>query len=352
MAFFEYSGIGITAIAAAVPKNVFNNINDNVYFTEKEVGSVIKMTGIVERRVADAKMCASDLCFAAAEKLLEDNQINREEIDVLIFISQTPDYRMPATGIILQNRLSLGKHCAAMDINLGCSGYIYGLNLAYSYANHTSIRKVLLLNGETRTKVYSFKDKSTGLLFGDGGTATLIEAGEKYTKAHFSLHADGKRWQAIMIKNGGYRNPSSLDSILEKEYPDGSIRTDEQGVMDGPCVFDFTIQEVPESIKYIMEKTGTSIDDIDVFLLHQANKFITNHIAKKLGLPMEKIPYSLHKFGNTSSVSIPLTIVSELREQCIGDNLQTLMCGFGVGLSWGTGLVELNSCQISELLEI
>ena len=352
MAIFKYSEIGISGISAAVPKEKNNNLTPNDFFTEKEAKSVVKMTGIKERRVAPSNICASDLCYEAAEQLLKDMAIDKNTIDVLIFISQTPDYRMPSTGIILQHRLGLSKSCAAFDINLGCSGYVYGLCLAYSFCKQKTINKVLLLNGETRTKVYSFKDKSTGLLFGDAGAATLIERNKDAGDSFFSLNADGSRYHFIMIPAGGYRYPSSPETVKEKVFEDGSIRTDEQGIMDGSGVFDFTIQDVPQDIIRVLNESGRSINDIDIFLFHQANKFITDHIAKKMGIPLEKVPYSLDKFGNTSSVSIPLNIVSELSNQLPNEAKTVLMTGFGVGLSWATGLLNLIRPYISKLIEI
>ena len=352
MAIFKYSGIGISGISAAAPKEKYNNLVHNDFFTEKEVKSIIDKTGIKERRVASSNICASDLCYFAAKQLLKEMVIDINTIDVLIFISQTADYRMPATSIILQDRLGLPKSCAAFDINLGCSGYVYGLSLAFSLCTHNTIRKVLLLNGETRTKVYSFKDKSTGLLFGDAGAATLIERNKDAGESIFSLNSDGSRYQSIMIPAGGYRYPSSSETVKEKVFDDGSIRTDEQGIMDGSGVFDFTIQDVPWDITRVLHESGKAINDIDIFLFHQANKFIVDHIAKKMGIPLEKVPYSLDKFGNTSSVSIPLNIVSELSYQLSNEVKTVLMTGFGVGLSWATGLLNLNKPYISQLIEI
>jgi 3-oxoacyl-[acyl-carrier-protein] synthase III len=352
MAKLKYHNIGISGLAAAVPSHKIDNLAPNEWFTEKEAKSVVKMTGIRERRVAPPELCASDFCFAAADNLLREMQLDRTTIDVLIFISQTPDYRMPATGIILQNRLGLPKSTAAFDINLGCSGYVYGLSLAYSFCLQPAIRRVLLLNGETRTKVYSSKDKSTGLLFGDGGAATLVERKASVGDSYFSLNADGKRSHYIMIKSGGYRNMSSIDSLTEKQYEDGSIRNDEQGIMDGAGVFDFTIQDIPRDIEAVLGFSGNSHVEIDYFLLHQANKFITDHIARKMNIPMDKVPYSLQKFGNTSSVSIPLTMVSELREQLMQNELKLLMTGFGVGLSWGTCIINTDHVHVCDLFEI
>jgi 3-oxoacyl-[acyl-carrier-protein] synthase-3 len=352
MAIFKYSGIGISGISAAAPKEKYNNLVHNDFFTEEEVKSIVNKTGIKERRVASSNICASDLCYFAAKQLLKEMVIDINTIDVLIFISQTADYRMPATSIILQDRLGLPNTCAAFDINLGCSGYVYGLSLAFSLCTHNTIRKVLLLNGETRTKVYSFKDKSTGLLFGDAGAATLIERNKDAGESIFSLNSDGSRYQSIMIPAGGYRYPSSSETVKEKVFDDGSIRTDEQGIMDGSSVFGFAIQEVPWDITRVLHESGKAINDIDIFLFHQANKFIVDHIAKKMGIPLEKVPYSLDKFGNTSSVSIPLNIVSELSYQLSNEVKTVLMTGFGVGLSWATGLLNLNKPYISQLIEI
>lgn len=352
MALLRFESIGISGLAAAVPKTIVDNMAPNDFFSEKEAKSVVRMTGIKERRKAKDDQCASDFCYAAAQGLLEEMHINRNTIDVLIFISQTPDYRMPATATILQSRLELSKATAAFDVNHGCSGFVYGLAIAYSYCMNPLVNKVLLLNGETRTRVYSPKDKSTGLLFGDGGTAVLIEKNEKYRSSYFSLNADGNRNHYIMIKSGAYRNPSSAESLREKRYDDGSIRTDENGVMDGSGVFDFTIQDVPQDIEKLLDFSKEQIESIDAFYLHQANKFITDHIAKKLGIPLAKVPYSLQKYGNTSSVSIPLTMVSE-NKQLIRDNAQrALVCGFGVGLSWGTGLIDLQKPYVCDLREV
>lgn len=352
MALLRFDNIGISGIAAAVPKNIIDNLASNDFFSEKEAKSVVKMTGIKERRKALDTQCASDFCYSAALKLLEDTQTDRTTIDVLIFISQTPDYRMPATSAILQSRLGLPKSTAAFDINHGCSGFVYGLAIAYSYCMNPLVNRVLLLNGETRTRVYSAKDKSTGLLFGDGGTAVLVEKNRKYGESCFSLSADGNRSHYIMIKSGAYKYPSSVESLKEKQYEDGSIRTDEHGVMDGSGVFDFTIQDIPLDIEKLLNYSNTQLDSIDTFYLHQANKFITDHIAKKMGIPLTKVPYSLQKFGNTSSVSIPLTMVSESKELLKENDLRALICGFGVGLSWGTGLINLCKPHVCDLIEV
>ena len=257
MAFLTYEGIGVTAMAAAVPKKVINNYEYTEFFPADQVKEVVDKVGIFERRFADENTCSSDLCYAAAEKLIADNDINRSEIDLLVFISQTPDYRMPATSIILQHRLGLPNSCIAFDINLGCSAFMYGLSVVYGMMQGGHIRKALILDGETRSKVYSPKDRRSAFIFGDGGIAALVECDKKFGKSYFSLNSDGSRADLIMIKGGGYRHMSSIETLQEKvvdEY--GNIRSDEQGDMNGGDVFNFVIREVPRDIKKTLEYAG------------------------------------------------------------------------------------------------
>ena len=352
MAFLQFKQIGITGVAASVPKQKIVNAECTGFFTPKEVKSAIQKTGIAERRVADKKTCASDLCCAAAEALLEEMSIDRNEIDVLIFVSQTPDYRMPVTGTILQDRLGLAKTTAAFDINLGGSGYVYGLALAYSFAQQESIRKVLLLDGETRTKVYSSKDKVSGLLCGDGGSATIVEKIDHANPTYFSLNSDGAGSRIIWIKGGGYRHPSSAETLREKEHEDGSIRCDEQVAVDVAGFTDFALREIPADMVHIFEYAGEDYEGIDFYLLHQAAKFINDQIAKKMKIPQDKVPYSMHKFGNTSSVSIPLTMISEIRDKLQRDKNRLFMSGFGAGLSWASAITSIDRCIIPKLVEI
>lgn len=353
MAILEFNSIGVTALSACVPKNIIDNYKYTQYFNEDTVKQIVDKIGIFQRRFADENTCSSDLCFEAAEKLLTDNNINREEIDVLLFVSQTPDYRMPATSIILQNRLKLSKNVIAFDINLGCSGFLYGLSVAYSLLNsQRNIKKVLLLDGETRSKVYSPKDRRTAFLFGDAGVAALIERNNKIKNSYFSLNSDGSLSDLIKINAGGYRNPSSIETIQEKvvdEY--GNIRSDEQGYMNGADVFNFVIVEVPKDIKNLLTFAGKSIQDFDYFVFHQANDFINSYLAKKLKINNELIPSTIAKYGNTSSVSVPLTIVSELSNKMAG-NKTLLLSAFGVGMTWATAIINFDDCVISDIVEL
>ncbi len=353
MAKVSFNNVGITAMAAAVPHTVIDNYHyDLDIWPEEEVKKVVDKVGVTKRRFADKNTCSSDLCFAAAEKLFADNNLDRSEIDLLVFLSQTPDYRMPATSILLQDRLGLPMTTMAFDVSLGCSGFISALTIVYSMMQNFGFRKALLLDGETRSKVYSRKDRREAFIFGDAGIAALIERDEKFGESHFSLNSDGSRGNLIMIPGGGYRNMSSEETLREKvvdEY--GNIRSDEHGHMDGADVFNFVIVEVPKDIKRLFAATGEDIHQMDYYLFHQANAFINNYIAKKMKLDTAKIPWTIEKYGNTSSVSVPLTIVSELKDKMVGRK-KLMMSAFGVGMAWATGIVPFVDCKISDIVEV
>ncbi len=339
-------------MSAAVPRRVVKGREYTEYWSEQEANDIVDKTGIEERRFSDEDTCSSDLCFAAAEKLITDNNLNREEIDLLVFISQTPDYRMPATSVILQHRLGLSNKTIAFDITLGCSAFMYGLSVVFGMMQGGGIRKALLLDGETRSKVYSPRDRRSAFLFGDGGIAALIEKDVKFGTSTFSLNSDGSLAELIMIPAGGYRHMSSAETVVEKVVDEfGNMRSDEQGYMRGGDVFNFVIREVPRDIKNTLSFVGKTVDDFDYIVFHQANSFINSYIAKKLKLNTERIPSTIAKFGNTSSVSVPITIVSELRGKLNGHK-HLLLSAFGVGMTWATGVIDLVDCSISEIVEV
>lgn len=352
MAIMKFQGVGITAIAGAIPKHVIKNLEYTEYFPKDQVKEVVEKVGIYERRFADEQTCSSDLCFAAAQKLITDNNIERNEIDLLVFVSQTQDYRMPATSITLQHRLGLKQSCIAFDLNLGCSAFIYGMSVVYSMVQAGNIRKALILDGETRSKVYSPRDRRSAFIFGDGGVAALVERNEKIGKTTLSMNSDGSRADLIMIKAGGYRHMSTPETLKERivdEY--GNMRSEEQGYMKGGDVFNFVIREIPRDIKKTIAESGKTSEEIDYFVFHQANNFINSYIAKKMKLDITKIPHTIEKYGNTSSVSVPLTIVSELKGKLDGKNT-LMMSAFGVGMTWATGVVSFVDTKISDIIEV
>ena len=350
MAFITYNNVGIVGVAACVPKNVSRNADLTDLIPSEEIQKTINNIGIIEKRFVDKGVTPSDLCFKAADKLLSDLNIDRSTIDVLIFMSQLPDHKIPATSPNLQHRLGLAKTTACFDMSLACSGYIYSLSTAFAYASQEGVNRVLLLDGETFSQIINPKDKVNMPLYGDAGTATLIEKGN-FARSFFTLFTDGSGQDAIKIDAGGARVPPDKTNILVKEREDGNFRSNQELYMDGMEVFNFTMRVVPSSIKDILERSHKILADLDHVVFHQANKFMIEFFVKKLKINTEKVPYSLDKFGNTSSATIPLTIVSELGEALNNKTKQILMSGFGGGLSWATAILELKNAHISTLVE-
>jgi 3-oxoacyl-[acyl-carrier-protein] synthase-3 len=327
------------------------NNSDYPLLSPEERAKVIQTTGIERRRRARKDQCTSDLCFAAADRLLNDLKWNRDEVDVVILVSQSSDYTLPATAPILQERLGLPRTCLALDINLGCSGYTYGLQVVSSLLSAGNLRKGLLLVGDTPSKTVSPLDRSAATLFGDGGAATALEfaAGEVM---HFDFGSDGRGYEAIMIPDGGLRNPVGPQSLEVVKIDEGISRNRCQLILDGVEIFNFSIREVPKTVRSLMALANKTVDDVDAFVFHQANFFMNDLIRKKLKVPEEKVPYSLRDYGNTSSASIPLTIVVQLRDRLTSGKFSMVLSGFGVGLSWASAYIETNGIVCPPLVEV
>ncbi len=343
--------ISIKGISNCVPKNSLSNL-DYTLISEQERKMLIKTTGIENRRVAPEGLCASDMCFEAANQLISKLEWEKDSVDALIFVSQSQDYYLPATSIILQDRLGLSKKTIAFDINLGCSGYVYGLYILSSLIAAGGIKRGLLLCGDVSTNSVNYEDKSSYPLFGDSGSATALEYDLNASPSWFNLGSDGKGHKSIMIKGGGTKHKFHENSLTVKEVSPGIKRHELNIILEGLDIFNFSIKEVPKNIKEILEYCSKDIDTIDYYLFHQANKIINETIRKKLKIAPEKVPYSLPNFGNTSSGSIPLTLQTEISKELTTSNKQLLLCGFGVGLSWGSAIVSTSHLIIPELIEI
>lgn len=338
MGYITVKNTVIKAIYTSVPKQkVYTKDYDWVTIAERDLFA--KTTGIIERRVASSTTTCSDLCFQAADALLNDLNC-RDQIEMILFVSQSPDYFLPSTAVILQDKLGLSKNTLAFDINLGCSGYIYGLSVVGQFLQSGNIKKALLLCGDKSTISTNFQDKSTYPLFGDAGTATLLVYDDTVENWVIHLASDGSGKDSIIIEHGHSRHPYGMISDEYMEYEPGVIRTKKHLALNGMDVFNFALKEVAPSIKFMLEHFDKSIDDIDYFVLHQANKLINESVRKKLKIPAEKVPYSIQDFGNTSSASIPLTICYSLKNEIESNHLRLLFAGFGVGFSWGSALIS------------
>lgn len=345
MAFLSINNIKVVGLSASVPKPV--SIHDLVVSDEYDSSDFSKFTGIEYVRVSN-EFTASDLCFEAAEKLIEDLNWDKKEIGAIVFISQHRDYILPATSCILQERMQLDKSTMAFDISMGCSGWVYGLSVLASLMSHGSISKALLMVGDAKKIAPTEFDP----LFGYAGTVTALEFDENFKSPMvFDFGTDGSGYDAIIIPDGGSRNQMSPSSF-ELENIEGRKIHRLQSRMKGMDVFSFAISTAPRSIKNIIANYNMKIEDIDYFILHQANMMINDKIRSKLKLDEDKFPSTLNGFGNTSSGSIPLTIVAELKNKIESKPTKLVCCGFGVGLSWGTVLFDTDNIIISDLIEM
>jgi len=349
MAQFSVNGMHIRGIAAAVPSAVESNF-DYTRISEQERAMLVKTTGISNRRIASEGITTADLCQASAEKIISELNWDRSEIDLLIFVSQSPDYFLPASSIVLQGKLGLSKTVAAFDINLGCSGYVYGLSVLASMMATGGFRKALLLAGDISTVGITPKDKSTWPLFGDAGTATAIEYDSR-AQSFFNLQSDGQGYETIIIPDGGLRNPINEKTFVEEEHDPGVVRHRRNLWLNGMDVFNFSVREAPQNVTAVMNNAGVSAEAVDYFIFHQANKLMVETIRKKLKIPTEKVPYSLGDFGNTSSASIPLTIASQLQNESHQPH-SWIFSGFGVGLSWASVYLKTDHIVCPNIIEI
>jgi 3-oxoacyl-[acyl-carrier-protein] synthase-3 len=352
MAFQVIQNAAIKGISACVPKYKDDNKN-LILFSKEEAEKFIDATGVEFRHlVKDSGICTSDMCYSAAKELLTELHWKPEEVDCLIFVSQTPDYILPATACILQDRLGLSMDCYALDISLGCSGWVYGLSVITSLVSGGTMKKGLLLAGDTTSVTKSQKDKSTYPLFGDAGTATAVEFDETAEHMMFHFGTDGKGHEAIMIPDGGFRNFFNEKSFVEAEVEPGIIRHRLHSILNGPAVFTFGISKAPKSVNAILEHFEINKDKIDYFIFHQANLFMNEKIRTKLKIDPSKVPYSLVEYGNTSSASIPLTMVTQLGSELKAGRKKLLACAFGVGLSWASVVFEGFDIKCPGIIEI
>lgn len=348
----EFSGVEIIAVSGCVPKNTIGNSVFENMLTSREIKIFEKTVGIKERRWADKDVTASDLAFIAVEKLFENNKFNKQEIDCLIFLSQTPDYKIPFTSNILQEKLGLKKELLCLDINAGCAGFIQGLSTSFSIAKTLEKgRKVLFIVAETLSKILSEKDRSTTMLFGDGAAAILIVNTENLeAKSFFNFFSDGANSHAIKINDGGYRNETSLNSFATIIDEKGNEMNKLQLEMDGPKVFDFTLREIAPSIEKLLDYAKINKAEMDYYLLHQSNQFIIKQIATQLNVESEKMLLNINEFGNTSGVSIPLLICSNRDKLSASDKI--IMSGYGSGLNWGNCMLSLSKTIIYQINEV
>ncbi len=331
----------IKHIAWHVPEKEVTNDDLLKQFPSLKIKELTRLTGVHSRHVAASGETSADLAVKAAEKLFSENEIDKKEIDFVIFCSSGGDYITPASACVIQNRLGLSQHCGAFDFNQGCTGYLYGLSLADSLIKAGNANKILLLTGEAIHRVIHPKDPNTMALFGDGASATFFEKSEKNNIGRFVFGTDGSQYDQIIVRHGRERYP--LPESAEPDYTDtfGNIKNHAKLYMNGGTVFNFTLEKAPQLFRQLLEMENLTVDDIDHFVFHQSNRIVLETLGKKLRIPAEKIMIELDETGNTVSSSIPITLKKSMDKGIIKKGDTVLVAGFGVGLSWGGSIIRI-----------
>lgn len=331
-------GSKISSVAYALPNKIVTNLDLANQFKRWDPEKIEEKLGIRERHIVEDSETASDLGLIAAEKVL--NNYERKKIDALIYCTQSPDHFLPATACIMQDKLNLSTSCAAFDFNQGCSGYIYGLAIAKSFINSNIANHVLLITAETYSKHIHQKDLANKTIFGDGAAATIIEKTETENIHEFVLGTDGRGYKNLIVFNGGFRKRYKQDAE-EHTTSSGDVYTDNNLFMNGPEIFNFTIDAVPKTIHHCLSKNNKTIDEIDYFIFHQANKFMIDYLRKKISIPTDKFYSDMLLTGNTVSSTIPIALKNALEAQIVQHGNTILLCGFGVGYSWGATIITV-----------
>lgn len=353
MALQRIHNVAIKGISSAVPKESHEVRSWTSFDSPEACEKYIESVGVERLRLHGGTMTCADLCQASAERLMEELGWKPEDVDMLVYVSQSMDYILPATACVLHGKMGLRKDCTSFDISLGCSGWTYGLSVVAAMMQGGGFKKVLLLAGDAKSMAPISKSRGTPL-FGDAGTATALVFEDGAPEMVIDTQTDGTGWESIIIRAGGARNPFSEDSLKVKMDAFGHTHNELDAEMDGAAVFIFGISQVPRAIKNILRVTEQTVDDVDFFVFHQANFMMNEQIRRKCRIPEEKCPYCLRDFGNNSSASIPLTIVTQMREQMLQATRpqKIVACGFGVGLSWGTACLQFDSVVIPPLVEL
>lgn len=326
--------VNIKAISYYLPEAILSNDLINQEFPEWDIEKISSKTGINSRHISAEDEFSSDMAIKAAEKLFEEHKIDKSTIDFLLFCTQSPDYFLPTTACIIQERLGLGTNIGALDFNLGCSGFVYGLSLAKGLIAGGMAKNVLLVTSETYSKFIHPKDKSNKTIFGDAAAATLISSEKGFCSlGNFVFGTDGKGAENLIVKQGGMRFPVLKDNEdIVDEF--GNIRNDKNLFMNGSEIFNFTGEFVPKLTEAILEKSNLTKDSIDLFIFHQANKYMLNYLRKKIKISEDKFFIAMEHCGNTVSSTIPIALYEAQKQGKVGNCKNLILAGFGVGYSW------------------
>jgi 3-oxoacyl-[acyl-carrier-protein] synthase-3 len=353
MSKWRIKGIALKGVAACVPKNVVRTEDIPLFSGKEELERFITGVGIKRRRVVEDGVCASDLCYEAAEKLIAELGWNKNEIEALIFVSVTADYRSPMTSCILQDKLGLPQSCFTIDIPSACCGYLHGLTTIASIMASGSIKMGLLLAGDTAYQMGSPEDKSRFPVFGDAGTASAFEYDETAADIISYAYADGRGHSAIIQPHSGFRHPVTPESFIMEDIAPGIRRAPVHDTLDGMEVFSFAISKAPKVLKEFLSDNSLDKDtDIDYFLIHQANLMIIERIIIKSKLDMSKVPLNISDFANTVCATIPMLMVTNINNDLKEKDLNLVLLAFGAGLTWGCVNIKTSKIICPGLIEL
>lgn len=333
----------IKAISYYLPENRLTNEEINNLFPEWSIEKISSKTGIQERRIAAEDEFSSDLAIKSSLKLFEEHQIDPQEIDFILLCTQSPDYFLPTTACLMQTALNIPTTAGALDFNLGCSGYIYGLGLAKGLVETGQARNVLLVTAETYSKFIHAEDKSVRTIFGDAAAATLISVTHEGDKSidHFEYGTDGRGAKNLIVKAGGMRYAKNEETGKAMVDEFGNVRTQDSLYMNGSEIFVFTLNSVPNLVNAVVSKAGLTLDNIDLFVFHQANTYMLEALRKKINIPKDKFFLFMENCGNTVSSTIPIALQEAIKSGRAKAGDTILLAGFGVGYSWGGTIVKL-----------
>jgi 3-oxoacyl-[acyl-carrier-protein] synthase-3 len=327
----------IKSISYYLPKSILDNATIEYQFPEWNIEKIAEKTGIAKRYIADENETSLDMAIKASLILFQEHNIDKMSIDFILFCTQSPDYFLPTSACIIQEKLGLSKSVGALDINLGCSGFIYGLGLAKGLISTGQAKNILFITAETYSKFIHPLDKSNKTIFGDAAAATLISTDGFAEIGDFEYGTDGKGAENLIVKNGGLRNPKNYAEEITDEY--GNTTSDNYLYMNGSEIFLFTLASVPTLVKNTLEKNNMVPGDIGLYIFHQANKFMLDNLRKKTKIEMDKFYTYLEDCGNTVSSTIPIALYHAKKENRLKGNI--LLAGFGVGYSWGGTIIKL-----------
>ena len=351
---FSFKNKRISGILTVLPKKAvkFEDEMANYSFSPAKCMKLKLAMGYNEHRIAEPGQCSSDFCKFGLQYLFDNNLLNKDDIDALLFVSQSADYYMPPTSNLIHGHFSLKQDCLCMDINQGCAGFELGLIQAFLLLEQPAVKKVVLMNADVLSPKVSDQDRNSKPLIGDAAAITIVEKCQEENPIYANIKMDGTGAMVLNIPAGGFRMPSTPETAVMEQDAAGNFRSKNNLVMQGDDVFNFVQREVPPMIEHLYEQSGVDRNEVDWYMFHQPNKFMLHKLADKLGIPHDKMPANIvENFGNASGVTVPTCISFNLGDQLVKGKLKLCVAGFGVGLTWSSIMLEMGYLQFNKIIE-